>query len=206
MELLARERLVFSLFVVPVVVTAMGAFAGRGTMYPRFYFFSHWIWSADPGARDLLSAEGDCGAVAGTGKGVGKAGGRAGWSAGGDFAAGFGVFAEEELWYPKQDFDGALKFIESEKIDNGRVLTAGATVFPYQQYFGKPWQEVKTPADLEAIVGQGQPVWLVYTFPRYLEAAAPGLPEAISREFTVVRVFHGTLGEGDVVVVRSLPK
>jgi translation elongation factor EF-G len=108
--------------------------------------------------------------------------------------------------YPKQDFGGALKFIEAEKKDNGPVLTAGATVFPYQQYFGKPWQEVKTPAELEQVLGRGQPVWLVYTFPRYLEAAAPGVPDVIRKEFTVVRVFHGTLGEGDVVVVRSQPK
>jgi len=86
------------------------------------------------------------------------------------------------------------------------VLTAGATVYPYQQYFGKQWQAVQTPAELEEIVGRGQPVWLVYTFPRYLEAAAPGVPEVIRKEFTVVRVFHGTLGEGDVVVVRSQPK
>jgi hypothetical protein len=79
-------------------------------------------------------------------------------------------------------------------------------VFPYQEYFGKPWQAVKTPEELEAILGEGQPVWLVYTFPRYLEAAAPGVPEVIAKEFTVLRVFHGTLGEGDVVVVRSQPK
>ncbi len=108
--------------------------------------------------------------------------------------------------YPKQDFDGALKFIESEKTDNGPVLTAGATVIPYQQYFGRQWQEVKTPSELEAIVGRGQPVWLVYTFPRYLEAAAPGVPDVIRKEFTVAKVFHGTLGDGDVVVVRSEPK
>ena len=63
-----------------------------------------------------------------------------------------------------------------------------------------------TPAELEEIVGRGQPVWLVYTFPRYLEAAAPGVPQVIRKEFTVGRVFHGTLGEGDVVVVRSQPK
>jgi len=35
-----ESRLVFALFVLPVVVTAMGAVAGRGTMYPGFTFFS----------------------------------------------------------------------------------------------------------------------------------------------------------------------
>jgi hypothetical protein len=38
--------------------------------------------------------------------------------------------------------------------------------------------------------------------PRYLEAGAPGLMEMIRKEFTVIRVFHGTLGDGDVYVAQ----
>ena len=201
-----ESRLVFSLFVVPVVVTAIGALAGRGTMYPRFYFFLIGFgvlilvrgifylprvivdrWPALAKGSTKLA-----GALAGVMAGI--------------LLLASAYSLKKNYEYPKQDFDGALKFIEAEKKDSGPVLTAGATVYPYQQYFQKPWQEVKTPAELEEIVGRGQPVWLVYTFPRYLEAAAPGVPDVIRKEFTVVRVFHGTLGEGDVVVVRSEPK
>ena len=205
-----ESRLVFALFVLPVLVTAMGAVAGRGTMYPRFYFFliGYGVLILVRGIFYLPRLIVD--RWPGASKGATKHGGRlAGALAG--VLAGILLLAsayslKKNYEYPKQDFGGALKFIEAEKKDNGPVLTAGATVFPYQQYFGKPWQEVKTPAELEQVLGRGQPVWLVYTFPRYLEAATPGVPDVIRKEFTVVRVFHGTLGEGDVVVVRSQPK
>jgi 4-amino-4-deoxy-L-arabinose transferase-like glycosyltransferase len=201
-----ESRLVFSLFVVPVIVTAMGAFAGRGTMYPRFYFFliGYGVLILVRGIFYLPRVV--AGRWPGEAKGSTKLSGALAGVLAGILLLASAYSLRKNYQYPKQDFDGALKFIESEKKDDGPVLTAGATVFPYQQYFGKPWQEVKTPAELEAIVGHGQPVWLVYTFPRYLEAAAPGLPEVIGKEFTVVRVFHGTLGDGDVVVVRSPPK
>ncbi len=207
-----QSRLVFSLFVAPVLVTAMGALAGRGTMYPRFYFFligfgvlilvrgifylprvivGHWPGKSKGPGRARRSAK-LAGALAGVLAGI--------------LLLASAYSLKKNYEYPKQDFDGALRFVESEKKDDGPVLTVGATVYPYQQYFGKPWPEVKTPAELEEIVGRGQPVWLVYTFPRYLEAAAPGVPDVIRKEFAVLRVFHGTLGEGDVVVVRSQPK
>jgi uncharacterized membrane protein len=201
-----ESRLVFSLFVLPVVVTAMGAVAGRGTMYPRFFFFLI-------GFGVLILVRGIfylprviANHLPGESKGSPKIAGATTGVLAGILLLASAYSLRQNYEYPKQDFDGALKFIESENKDNGPVLTAGATVYPYQRYFGKPWQEVKTPAELEAIVGRGQPVWLVYTFPRYLEAAAPGLPDVIAKQFTVVRVFHGTLGEGDVVVVRSEPK
>lgn len=201
-----ESRLVFSLFVLPVVVTAMGSVAGRDSMYPRFYFFlvGFWVLILVRGIFYLPRVIVD--RWPGKQRGSTKLAGALTGVLAGILLLASAYSLRQNYEYPKQDFDGALKFIEAEKKDNGPVLTAGATVYPYQQYFGKPWQAVQTPAELEEIVGRGKPVWLVYTFPRYLEAAAPGVPEVIRKEFTVVRVFHGTLGEGDVVVVRSDPK
>jgi mannosyltransferase len=201
-----ESRLVFSLFVLPVVVTAMGSVAGRDSMYPRFYFFlmGFWVLILVRGIFYLPRVIADL--WPGEWRGSTKLAGASTGVLAGILLLASAYSLRQNYEYPKQDFDGALKFIEAEKKDNGPVLTAGATVYPYQQYFGKQWQAVQTPAELEEIVGRGQPVWLVYTFPRYLEAAAPGVPEVIRKEFTVVRVFHGTLGEGDVVVVRSQPK
>jgi mannosyltransferase len=201
-----ESRLVFALFVLPVVVTAMGAFAGRGTMYPRFYFFliGYGVLILVRGVFYLPRVI--VGILPGEAKGSTKFAGALAGVLAGILLLASAYSLKKNYEFPKQDFDGALRFIDAEKKDSGPVLTAGATVFPYQQYFGRQWQEVKTPAELEAIVGRGQPVWLIYTFPRYLEAAAPGVPDVIRKEFTVLRVFHGTLGEGDVVVVRSQPK
>ena len=46
---------------------------------------------------------------------------------------------------------------------------------------------------------------MVYTMPRYLQVVAPGVLAMIRREFTMVRVFHGTLGDGDIFVARFNP-
>ncbi len=53
--------------------------------------------------------------------------------------------------------------------------------------------------------GTGQPVWVVYAMPRYLEVVSPAVLAMIRQDFTVVRVFHGTLGDGDVFVAKFDP-
>jgi hypothetical protein len=58
---------------------------------------------------------------------------------------------------------------------------------------------------LQEICRRSQDVWLVYTFPRYLESAAPALMEMIRKDFTVIRVFHGTVGDGDVFIGKFQP-
>lgn len=85
------------------------------------------------------------------------------------------------------------------------MVTAGASTYPLHQYYAKPWDSVETVEKMREICRQGQPVWVVYTMPRYLDAAAPEVMEMIRRDFTVVRVFHGTLGDGDVYVARFQP-
>jgi hypothetical protein len=75
-----------------------------------------------------------------------------------------------------------------------------------RQYYGKPWENIETAGKLQEICRQGRPVWLVYTFPRYLEAAVPGALETIRKEFALMRIFPGTVGDGDVYVGRFQPR
>lgn len=201
-----RDRVVFALFVLPVLVTAGGAFLARGTMYPRFYFsligfailllvrgmivIPQWISTllpARPGnvhrwlAPALTSL----------------------------FAIGFFSASALSLMnnykYPKQDFEGAIRFVDQVRKNGEPVVTAGASTYPLRQYYSKSWDSVETAEKMQAICDKGHPVWVVYTMPRYLEAAAPGVMEMIRKQFTVIRVFHGTLGDGDVFVARSQP-
>jgi hypothetical protein len=108
--------------------------------------------------------------------------------------------------YPKQDFEGALKFVDAERKNGEIVVTAGAAIYPLRQYYAKPWESVETEEKLQEVCRQGRNVWLVYTFPRYLADAAPAVMGMIRREFTVIRVFHGTVGDGDVFVDRFEPR
>jgi hypothetical protein len=74
------------------------------------------------------------------------------------------------------------------------------------QYYGKPWESVETAEQLQAICGRGQPVWAVYTFPRYLESWSPPLAEMLKKQFTVIQVFPGTVGDGDVYIAEFHPR
>ncbi|MEP6717276.1 MAG: hypothetical protein ABJC09_17015, partial [Terriglobia bacterium] len=107
--------------------------------------------------------------------------------------------------YPKQDYEGAIRFVEAEVKNGEPVVTAGAAVYPLLQYYSKPWASIDTPEKMQAVYSRGRTVWVVYTMPRYLFAAAPGVMAMIRRDFTVVKVFHGTLGDGDVYVARYQP-
>ncbi len=199
-----QSRLVFALFVLPGVITALGAVLARGTMYPRFYFFligfallilargvfviprwiaAHWLGfpKVDPGPA--LTA------VLAT-----------------VLLASSALSLVRNYKYPKQDFEGPIQFIDAVRKDGEPVVTTGAAMFPYRRYYAQPWESVETVDRLQEICRQGQTVWLVYTFPRYLEAWRPAIMEMIRKEFTVVRVFHGTVGDGDVFVAEFGPR
>jgi hypothetical protein len=103
---------------------------------------------------------------------------------------------------PKQDFDGALRFIEANRIDNEPVLTAGLARYPYRQFYGRHWTEVQTRADLSRI-GSPRRAWLVYSFPEYMDR---GLVETIRRDCRPLHVFPGTLGGGEVIVCTLEPR
>jgi len=185
-----QNRTVFAMFALPGAMTAMGAVLSRGTMYPRFYFFLIGFavlilirgvfvipnWIGAPRLAAVLA----CALMA---------------------ASAYSLIRNYR--YPKQDYEGAIQFVDALKKDGEVVVTAGATTYPMSHYFAKPWESVETAGRLEEICRRGRPVWLVYTFPRYLEAAVPGSLEVIKKEFTVVRVFPGTVGDGDVFVAKS---
>ena len=198
-----QSRLVFALFALPGVLTALGAVLARGTMYPRFYFFligfavliltrgvmviPRWIAAHWPGFPKVDPGPALTAVLATV------------------LLASSTLALMRNYKYPKQDFEGAMQFVEAERKDGEAVVTVGAAIYPYRQYYAKPWEGVETVTRLQEICRQGRTIWLVYTFPRYMEIGEPALTEMIRKDFTVVRVFHGTLGGGDVFVVRFQP-
>ncbi|MGD0632373.1 MAG: glycosyltransferase family 39 protein [Terracidiphilus sp.] len=200
-----ESRLVFALFTLPVVFTGLGAMLGRGTMYPRFFFFligfailfvvrglvvvPRWVVERLPAA----SAQG------GLAQGL-----SATLAAVLIVASAFSLLRNYR--YPKQDFEGAIQFVDARRQAGEPVITAGASTFPILEYYDEPWEKVETANQLQAIAGRGRTVWAVYTFPRYLESWSPPLAELIGKEFTVARVFPGTVGDGDVYVAKWQPQ
>jgi mannosyltransferase len=202
-----QSRLVFALFALPGVITALGAILARGTMYPRFYFFligfaililvrgvtvisgsiaATWrqhFPGASPGLAPALTAVFTAVLLAAS-----------------------ALSLVRNYRYPKQDFEGAIQFIDAEKKNEDAVVTVGPGLNPFREYYAKPWDIVGTVEMLNGICHQGRGVWVVYTFPRYQEASIPAVMELVRKKFTVIRVFHGTLGDGDVFVGRFQPE
>jgi 4-amino-4-deoxy-L-arabinose transferase-like glycosyltransferase len=102
--------------------------------------------------------------------------------------------------HPKQDFGGAMQFVEASRGRQDAVATAGAASLPYREYYGRSWASLERAEQLQRLAAQAPRLWLLYTFPEYIEVSAPDLMRTIRRDCTTVRTFRGTVGGGDVVV------
>ena len=99
--------------------------------------------------------------------------------------------------FPKQDFEGALRYVEAHRQPNEPVLTAGAAMFPYASYYQRSFTPLEEPGPLESLIAQSGRAWVVYAFPEYFD---PQLDALLTAKCGERRVFPGTVGGGDVTV------
>lgn len=104
---------------------------------------------------------------------------------------------------PKQDFAGALAFVNARKEPGDALVTVGLAAYPYQTLYRADAEEVKTVADLDAVRARAPRTWLLYTLGFQVASVEPELMRSIERDFVVERQFPGTLGGGVVFVCRS---
>ena len=199
-----QSRVAAAVFVLPGLMTAAGAVMARGTMYPRFYFYLL-------GFGLLILVRGTMVVVATlAGKMSREAGRRTNGLTWGTVLVALLILVSafsllRNYHYPKQDYGGALRFVEARRQADEPVVTAGAIGYVYREYYGQPWAQVETAPQLETIRGQGRRIWVLYTFPMYLERGSPELMAAIRRDCTAKQVFMGTVGGGDIVVCAVEP-
>ena len=190
--------------VLPGLFTVAGALLARNTMYPRFYFFllGFGILILVRGAMRLGAMAADV--VSGTSDGQQRTRRELAW--GTALTAVILALSAASLLrnyqYPKQDFGSAMQFVEQQRGADEPVVMAGSIGYVYQEYYGQPWTQVQTPADLDGVRKQGHDVWLLYMFPRYLDDYEPALMSEIRRDCPTTKVFKGTLGGGDVFVCK----
>ena len=202
---LKRDRDMALLMVLAPLAIVAGALAGRGTMYPRFFFVLGGFFI-------LVVVRGAFAAGAFIARLVARsAPSRA--SVVGDRIglAGVGVLVLASLaslpanWrVDKQDFEGPLALVRQRAATGDQVAVADVTAAVYLLYYQLPWTRVKTAEDLDALRAKGR-VWFLYTFPRYLELYDPGLAAHVDSDCHEEAVFPATLGGGEVIVCTMEP-
>jgi hypothetical protein len=170
--------LALALFVLPAIVMVAGALTARGTMYPRFFFSlaGFAVLIAVRGARLPLVV--------------------------GVMIALSAVSLYFNYRYPKQDFAGALAYVESTAAPEDEIVTAGIAHWPYERYFDRKWGRLDKAEQVPDLRSGGRTVWVVYTFPRYIQAATPDVAKVIDEECKDRQRFPGTLGGGDLFVCK----
>jgi 4-amino-4-deoxy-L-arabinose transferase-like glycosyltransferase len=193
-----QDRFATGLFVMPGAATGAALMILHSPVRPRFFFFLS-------GFAVLLVVRGTTAAAAAVSRilpGQSRSASAA-WA-----TAVVGVLIAASLAslprgyrYPKQDYEGAMHFVDSVARPGQPVLTAGLAVYPYREYFGRAWRSIESESDLHPYAG-GE-VIIVYTFPEYTDAA---LMRAVADTCRPMRVFPATVAGGDIVVCAIPPQ
>jgi 4-amino-4-deoxy-L-arabinose transferase-like glycosyltransferase len=194
-----QDRFATALFVLPGLTTAAALVVGHSPIRPRFFFFLS-------GFAVLFVVRGTTVAAAALGEAL-PAPARAYRTALATGAILLIVVASlaslpRGYRYPKQDYEGAMHFVDSIATARTQVLTAGLAVYPYREYYGRAWHPVQTERDLRSLQHAGGDVILVYTFPEYTDA---GLMRVVTDSCRPMRVFPATVAGGDIVVCAIPP-
>ena len=105
---------------------------------------------------------------------------------------------------PKQDFLGALNFVEATKQPGDAIVTVGLATFTYRNFYKRDWKEVKSLNDLSSVRSHAKHTWLLYTFPTHVGAVHPEIMATIEKDFQIIKRFPGTVGDGTIFVARSI--
>jgi hypothetical protein len=108
-----------------------------------------------------------------------------------------------EYRQPKQDYKGALNYIAMNIPPGDLIASVGGGVsYPFQKYYDRPWHRLRTTAELETAEKRYGTVWLLYTFERYIEALEPEMMKAVRTNCVEVKVFPGTLADGNIFLAK----
>ena len=113
------------------------------------------------------------------------------------------VWASRNYVAPKQDFLGAVTWVQAQSQPGDIRASLGLASLPLSTYFAPDWTVLDTEADLDAALATGRPVWLVYAFEDHSRGSHPALMARLDAGFTEVRTLPGTLGGGYVHILRS---
>jgi uncharacterized membrane protein len=104
---------------------------------------------------------------------------------------------------PKQDYEGALTYVESHQKEGDTIVTFGIAAGVYKDFYNLDWEIAYTQEDLANIQAQAERTWVLYTFSPVAESVQPDVMAAIESNFRPVEAFPGTVRQGTVYVALS---
>jgi len=191
-------RAVIAFLILPAAIGGSYVVAVGHHLWPRFFFFvaGFAVLIAVRGCREssvrLLRA-----------MGASPGGQSRGAAAACAVMVAVSALSMRNVYGPKQDYGGAMQFVESQRQEGDEVITVGLASWAYRNYFQPPWGAVESVAELEAIRSRVRRTWVVYTLEPVLDSMHPELAHAIRRDFSRVRTFRGTLANGEILVLRA---
>ncbi|MCM3874553.1 MAG: glycosyltransferase family 39 protein [Pyrinomonadaceae bacterium] len=205
LNLMRREWQSGALIVLPAFIAGGALLASGHNLWPRFFFFAMGfaILIAVHGAVTLPSI---VSRQVSTSPSLQRLAAGAGLALAILMILASAVTVPRNYAYPKQDYTGARDYVENHRGPNDAVVAVGLAGVAYERYYAPTWSVAQTESELEFVRRAGENTWLVYTLPVEVKAYRPGVWRTIQSDFTIVKVFPGTLGGGEVVVCRQRPK
>jgi 4-amino-4-deoxy-L-arabinose transferase-like glycosyltransferase len=187
-----QSRFLTALLVLPALVSVVGVVGAGLPIRPRFFFGLF-------GFALLLVVRG----AATSGDALMTAAGRRGGTVAEAALVALLVLVSlvslpEGYRYPKQDFDGAVRYLSERRLDDEPVATGGLVSYPFTRYYGIPSTRVQSLEELNALRERGRRLWLVYSFPEYMDRNLVAAIENCPLEANL----PGTVG-GGAVLIRS---
>lgn len=104
------------------------------------------------------------------------------------------------VYGPKQDYEGALRYVEAARQPDDEVVTLGLAGDAYQILYRTGWPRVETLPELSATCAHAPRTWLIYTLSAEAQAVYPDILTRVQRDFTLQSQFPGTVGDGAIYV------
>ncbi|HJU88856.1 MAG TPA: glycosyltransferase family 39 protein [Gemmatimonadaceae bacterium] len=178
-----------ALMLLPALLTAAALVANSHNLWPRFFFFSagfavliaiRGVFALSPILPTRHASALATAAIL--------------------FVIAVSASTVRHAWGPKQDYEGARRFVESKVSPDDAVVTLDMTIIPYNTYYKIPWDSVSNGADLESVEKKHTRTWVLYQFPVRLEAVQPTTWARLQERYETVGEFPGTLGGGSIFV------
>ncbi len=188
---IARRNLAAAaVMTIPVLITAGVIFALGHNLWPRFFFFA-------AGFAALLLVRG----LFATAERLIPRAAPAWASAAMALAVLVSASTVPAAWGAKQDYVGALEYVDRVRADGDAVVMLDMAILPYQEYWEVDWLIIESADELEAVEERHERTWLVSTFPTSLTTLQPDVWARIQESYLQAAEFPGTVAGGDVIVM-----